>query len=99
MVPVAGLEPAHLAATDFESVVSTNSTTLAQHLTLHGFASHFIHDALAISAHRYIDQSPYSRKVWAYYRQLSPYVNPYIFNDDKKINFAVQSPASLTAFL
>ena len=29
MVPVAGLEPAHIAATDFESVVSTNSTTLA----------------------------------------------------------------------
>ena len=29
MVPVAGLEPAHISATDFESVVSTNSTILA----------------------------------------------------------------------
>ena len=29
LVPVGGLEPPRLSATDFESVVSTNSTTLA----------------------------------------------------------------------
>ena len=29
MVPPVGLEPTYLAATDFESVVSTNSTTEA----------------------------------------------------------------------
>ncbi len=29
LVPVGGLEPPHPKATDFESVVSTNSTTLA----------------------------------------------------------------------
>jgi hypothetical protein len=29
MVPVGGLEPPRIAATDFESVVSTNSTTPA----------------------------------------------------------------------
>ena len=29
LVPVGGLEPPHLSATDFESVVSTNSTILA----------------------------------------------------------------------
>ena len=29
MVPKAGVEPAHLAATVFETVVSTNSTTSA----------------------------------------------------------------------
>lgn len=34
MVPVGGLEPPRIAATDFESVVSTNSTTLAWKLWL-----------------------------------------------------------------
>ena len=34
MVPVGGLEPPRLSATDFESVVSTNSTTLAWKLWL-----------------------------------------------------------------
>ncbi len=29
MVPVGGLEPPRIAATDFESVMSTNSITLA----------------------------------------------------------------------
>jgi hypothetical protein len=33
LVPEEGVEPSHLAALDFESSVSTNSTTLAMRLT------------------------------------------------------------------